>query len=57
MWSSVTSTKETVASLKKFYKSLMEAGLVNEEDYRFLLSEVKHNMEEWLEHYDNQYGW
>jgi len=57
MWSSLTSTKETVASLKKFYKYLMEIGLVDEEDYRFLLSEVKHNMDEWLEHYDDQYGW
>jgi len=57
MWSSITSTKETVASLKKFYKYLMEIGLVDEEDYRFLLSEVKHNMDEWLEHYDDQYGW
>jgi len=32
MWSSVASTKETVASLKKFYKCLMEAGLVDEAD-------------------------
>ena len=55
MWSSLTSTKETVASLKKFYKYLVEIGLVDEEDYRFLLSEVKHNMDEWLEHYDDQY--
>jgi len=57
MWSSVTSTKETVASLKKFYKFLMEVGMVDKKDYNFLLSQVKYNMDEWLKHYDDQIGW
>ncbi|MES9858091.1 MAG: hypothetical protein ABW166_16040 [Sedimenticola sp.] len=57
MWSSKASTRETVASLKKFYKCLAEIGLMEEFDYRFLLSEVKQNKEDWLEHYDNQSNW
>ncbi len=57
MWSSKATTKETVASLKKFYKCLAVVGFVKESDYAFMLSEVKSNMEDWLEHYDNQYDW
>ena len=57
MWSSKASTKETVASLKKFYKCMTAVGLVNEDDYAFMLSEIKSNMDDWLEHYENQYDW
>ncbi len=57
MWSSKATTKETVASLKKFYKCLAVVGFVKEGDYAFMLLEVKSNMEDWLEHYDNQYDW
>ncbi len=57
MWSSKASTKETVASLKKFYKCLAAVGLVKDDDYEFMLSEVKSNMDDWLDHYDNQYDW
>ena len=34
----------------------MEIGLVDEADYKFLLSEIKLNMDEWLEHYDDEHG-
>ena len=57
MWSSKASTKETVASLKKFYKCLAEAKIVEVADYQFLLSEIKHEMSEWLENYSDEYEW
>ena len=57
MWSSEASTKETVASIKKLYKCLAEIGLINDDDYKYLLSEVKLNMDEWMSHYDYQPDW
>ncbi len=57
MWSSKASTKETAASLKKFYKCLAEAGIVGAADYKFLLSEIKHEMPEWLENYSDECSW
>lgn len=57
MWSNKSNTKEIAASLKKFYKFQCEGGLIEEQDYDFLLSEVKSNMDEWLSHYDSQSGW
>ena len=58
MWSSRASTKETAASLKKFYKFLAEMGVMPPADYLFLLAEVKSGMPpEWLENYENEYEW
>lgn len=57
MWSSRASTKETVSSLKKFYKHLTSLGIIEESDYLFLLSEVKSCMEFWLEEYDEEDEW
>ena len=57
MWSSRASTKETAASLKKFYKFLAEMGVMPPADYLFLLAEVKSEMPEWLENYENECEW
>ena len=57
MWSSRASTKETAASLKKFYKYLAELGLTPPADYLFLLAEIKSEMSKWLENYENEYDW
>ena len=57
MWSSKASTKETTASLKKFYKFLAEKGIIEAADYQFLLLMVKEEMPEWLEHYSNECYW
>ncbi len=57
MWSSVTSTKETVASLKKFYRYLSEIGLVEASEYQEFLAEVKSEMPEWLGHYRDFEAW
>ena len=57
MWSSKASTKETMASLKKFYKYLAEQGIVESVDYQYLLAIAKEEMPEWLEHYSDEYEW
>jgi hypothetical protein len=57
MWSSVTSTKETVASLKKFYRYLSEIGLVEASEYHEFLAEVKSEMPGWLGHYCDFEAW
>lgn len=57
MWSNVTTTKETVASLKKFYRYMMEAGSVEAAEYQAFLAEVKSEMPEWLEHYRDLDEW
>lgn len=49
MWSTPGNIKTTAASIKKFYKSMLEHGYVKKEDYNFLCSEIKGNMEEWQE--------
>jgi phenylalanine-4-hydroxylase len=51
MWSNVTTTKETVAGLKKFYWYLVEIGLLEAQEYEEFLAEVKSEMPEWLAHY------
>jgi len=57
MWSSVTTTKETVAGLKKFYLYLAEIGLVEASEYQKFLAEVKSEMPEWLGHYRDLDAW
>ena len=57
MWSSVTTTKETAASLKKFYRYLSENGLVEASDYQEFFAEVKSEMPEWLRHYRDLEPW
>ena len=48
MWSRVSTTKESVAGLKKFYLYLTEIGLVEASPYREFPAEVKSEMPEWL---------
>lgn len=50
MWSTPGNIKTTAASIKKFYKSMFEHGYVKKDDYNFLCSEIKENMEEWQEY-------
>mgnify|MGYP001051781747 CR=1 FL=1 len=57
MWSSPAAVKENVASLKKFYKFMVESGQTDESDYLFLLQSVKEDMQQWLAHYEDIYGW
>ena len=47
MWSTPESIKTTAASIKKFYKSMLNHGIVKKDDYEFLCSEIKAGMKEW----------
>ncbi len=49
MWSSVSSIKTTVASIKKFYSCMLEKGYICDESYQFLMDEIKENMDVWIE--------
>ena len=57
MWSNVKTTRETVTSLKKFYRFLADTGSVGDVEYQRLLAEVKNEMPEWLEHYRDLDDW
>ena len=53
LWSNETSTKETAASLKKFYKCMADHGYVDEEEYNDMCKEIKEFMPMWLLSYKN----
>ena len=52
MWETVYTTKETAASIKKFYAYMSEKGYVKKEDYKELCEELKDSMDEILEYLD-----
>ena len=52
MWATVYTTKETAASIKKFYAYMSEKGYVKKEDYKELCEELKDSMDEILEYLD-----
>lgn len=49
MWSSVETIKENCASLKKFYKLMLENDVISKDDYKELTRQIKENKEVWLE--------
>ena len=49
MWSTPQSVKTTAASIKKFYKSMMEHGITDKESYSFLCLTIKENLDWWQE--------
>ena len=49
MWSTPSTIKSTAASIKKFYKCMMEHGFIKKSDYDDLCDEIKENMEFWQE--------
>lgn len=49
MWSTPGTIKSTAASLKKFYKCMLEHGEVRQTDYRELCKIIKDNMDDWLD--------
>ena len=57
-WSSVTSIKETAASIKKFYQCMSEKGYVSSEDYKFLCRMIKDNMDNFIDSFmEYEEGW
>ena len=49
MWSTAYSTKQTSASIKKFYQCMNELNYVEDKDYKYLCEDIKENMDYWLE--------
>ena len=49
MWSTPGNVKTTAASLKKFYKCMMEHGRIEKDDYRQFCSNLKEGVPEWQE--------
>lgn len=47
MWSTPGNIKTTAASIKKFYKCMLEQGYVMKDDYQSLCEDIKYNMAEW----------
>ena len=47
MWSTPENIKSTAASIKKFYKCMMDCGIVKKSNYEFLCSEIKDGMKTW----------
>ncbi|MBD5466157.1 MAG: recombinase [Lachnospiraceae bacterium] len=46
-WSTPQTIKGTAASIKKFYKCMLDHGRIPKIDYDFLCSEIRDNMEQW----------
>lgn len=58
MWSSPTSVKANAASLKKFYKFMLEeTDLVSKEDYQNMCSEIKEDLPDWVENARTDNDW
>ena len=49
MWSTPGNIKTTAASIKKFYKSMLERNHISQEDYKELCDDIKDEMEFWQE--------
>ena len=49
MWSTPGNIKTTAASIKKYYKCMLENKCIEKADYGFLCSEIRGHMEEWQE--------
>ncbi|NLB22497.1 MAG: recombinase [Clostridium sp.] len=49
LWSTPATIKTTTASIKKFYKYMLERGRIDQADYIELTSTIKEMSEEWME--------
>lgn len=49
MWSTPSSIKSNAASIKKFYKIMLQRGYIDKSDYTGLIDTIKYNMDSWLE--------
>ena len=47
MWSTPGTIKSTAASIKKFYKCMVDNGRIPKDDYDYLCRVIKDNMSEW----------
>lgn len=49
MWSTPSSIQSNSASLKKFYKCMLDHDLILKEDYTHLINTIKDNIDQWKE--------
>ena len=47
MWSTPSTIKSTAASIKKFYKCMLDHGSIKKKEYDYLCSEIKEGMGQW----------
>lgn len=47
MWSTPGNIKSTAASIKKFYKCMLEHGKITKEQFQFLCSVIREGMDTW----------
>lgn len=48
-WATKTSVKENAASIKKFYKCMLELGHIKQEDFDNLCLVIKEEMDSWID--------
>ncbi len=56
MWASVTSIKENITSIKKFYQFMLEIGEIDNDEFAELKEEIKECKDDWIKKvrmYDN----
>jgi hypothetical protein len=49
MWSTPGTIKSTAASIKKFYKCMVQHRMIQESDYKYLCDDIKEGMPVWQE--------
>lgn len=57
MWSTPPSCKAMGASIKKFYRCMMEHGKIDKSDYELLSQDIKEMMPFWVEECDDFNDW
>ena len=57
MWSTPFECKAMGASIKKFYKCMMEHGKIDKSDYELLSQDIKEMMPFWVEECDDFNDW
>ena len=50
MWSSPGGIRSNIASLKKFYKCMLANGYIDQNDYDYLIADIKDNKDEWIQY-------
>ena len=44
-----STVKSTAASIKKFYKSMVQRGYIDESDYRYLVETIREDIDQWMD--------
>lgn len=56
-WASKSDCRSQAASIKKFYKVMLDRGLVEKKDYQYLVDTIKENRDEWIETIERYDDW